>query len=76
MTKFNEDSVIMEVRKNRAELLADFGGDTKRLIEHLLSQKPAMEAAGWRYETDEEIDIRKKRHRKQREEEQRKMEAI
>ena len=76
MTKFNEDSVIMEVRKNRTELLADFGGDTKRLIEHLLSQRPAMEAAGWRYETNEEIETRKEWHRKQREEEQRKMEAI
>ena len=76
MAKFNEDSVIVEVRKNRAELLADFGGDTKKLIEHLLSQRPAMEAAGWRYETNEEIETRKERHRKQHEEEQRKMEAI
>ena len=63
MTKLNEDSIITEVRKNRSELLAEFGGDAKRLIEHLLSQRPAMEATGWRYETNEEVEARKDWHK-------------
>ena len=76
MTKFNEDSIITEVRKNRSELLAEFGGDTKRLIEHLLSQRPVMEATGWQYETNEELEARKERHIRQQKEEQLRMEAI
>ena len=70
MTYLDEDSVITEVRKNRSELLAEFGGDTKKLIEHLRSQRPAMEAAGWRYETEAEFEARKSRHRQQQEAEQ------
>ena len=76
MNKFSEDSIITEVRKNRSELVAEFGGDAKMLIEHLLSQRPAMEAAGWRYETNEELEARKEYHLKQHREEQLKMEAI
>ena len=68
--------IITEVRKNRAELLAEYGGNAKKLIEHIISQRPAMEAAGWRYETNEEFEARKAWQKKQREEEQRKIEAI
>jgi hypothetical protein len=75
MTYLDEDTVITEVRKNRADLLAEFGGDTKKLIEHLRSQRPAMEAAGWRYETEAEFEVRKSWHRQQREAEQRGIEA-
>ena len=76
MTRFNEDSIITEVRKNRAEVLAEFVGNTKKLIEHLISQRPAMEVAGWRYETNEELESRIFNHKIQREEEQRRIEAI
>ena len=71
MTYLDEDSVISEVRRNRSELLTEFGGDTKKLIEHLQSQRTAMEAAGWRYETEAEFEARKAWHRMRREEEQR-----
>ena len=67
MDYFEEDSIIAEVRKNRAELLAEFNGDTKKLIEYFISQRPAMEAAGWRYETEAELQTRKALHRQQKE---------
>jgi hypothetical protein len=76
MTYFEEDFIVAEVRKNRADLLAEFGGDTKKLINHLISQRPQMEAAGWRYETENEIESRKAWHRQQQDMEQRRMEAI
>ena len=76
MTYLDEDSVITEVRKNRSELLAEFGGDTKKLIEHLQSQRPAMEAAGWRYETEAEFEARKSWQEQRQEAEQRRIAAI
>jgi hypothetical protein len=76
MNYLNEDSIMMEVRKNRASLLAEFDGDTKKLIEHLISQKPAMEAAGWRYETEAELEARKSWHRQQQEVEQYRIKAL
>jgi len=76
MTYLEEDSVITEVRKNRSELLAEFGGDTKKFIEHLKSQRPAMEAAGWRYETEAEFETRKSWHRQRQEAELRRIAAI
>jgi hypothetical protein len=65
-----EDSVITEVRKNREELLAEFGGDRRKLAEHLISQRPAMEAAGVRYETDAERQARFAWNSQQRESEE------
>jgi hypothetical protein len=76
MNNYEEDYIVSEVRKNRAELLSEFGGDTKKLIDYLISQRPKMEAAGWQYETENELAARKEWHRRQRDTEQRRMEAI
>ena len=76
MIPFEEDSIIAEVRKNRTELLAEFDGDTKKLIEYLIAQMPAMEAAGWEYETETELETRKTLHRQQQEMELRRIESL
>ena len=76
MVSFKEDSVIAEVRKSRTELLADFGGDTEKFIEHLIAQRPAMEVAGWKYETEAELETRKKLHRQKEEMELRRIESL
>ena len=76
MTYHDEDSVITEVRKNRSELLAEFGGDTKKFIEHLRLQRPVMEAASWRYETEAEFEARKSWHKQQQEAEQRRIAVL
>ena len=76
MNYFEEDSIVTEVRKNRVELLTEFNGDTKKLIEYLISQGPAMEAAGWRYETEAELEARRVLHRKQKEAELNRIESL
>jgi hypothetical protein len=76
MTYLDEDSVITEVRKNRSELMAEFDGDAMKLIEHLRSERPKLEASGWRYESEEEFEARKTWHRNQQEAEQQRMQAI
>ena len=76
MISFEEDSIIIEVRKNRTELLAEFGGDTKKLVEHFIAQSSAMEAAGWKYETETELETRKALHRQQQEIELRKIDSL
>ena len=76
MISFEEDSIIAEVRKNRTELLAEFGGDTKKFIEHFIAQRPAMEVAGWKYETETELETRKALHRQQQEMELRRIENL
>ncbi|MDR2860945.1 MAG: hypothetical protein LBV07_00095 [Syntrophobacterales bacterium] len=76
MNYFEEDSIITEVRKNRAELLTEFNGDTKKLIEYLISQESAMEAAGWRYETEAEFEARKTLHRQKQETECNRIESL
>ena len=76
MNSFEEDLVITEVRRNRAGLLARFGGDAKKLVEYLAAQKPIMEAAGWRYETEAELEERKKWHQQQMEAENKRITAL
>ena len=76
MNYFRDDSIITEVRKNRTELIAEFEGDSKKLIEHFIAQRPAMEAAGWRYETESELEARKTWHRIQQEMELHKIENL
>lgn len=76
MNYFEDDFIITEVRKNRSELLTEFNGDTKRLTEHLISQRPAMEADGWLYETEAELEARKALHRQQQEAELRRIENL
>jgi hypothetical protein len=76
MNYFEEDSIITEVRKNRSELLAEFNGDTKKIIDYLISQRPAMECAGWRYETEAEFAARKALHRQKQEVESNRIESL
>jgi hypothetical protein len=76
MNYFEEDSVVAEVRKNRAELLAEFDGNTRQLVDHLISGRPDMEADGWRYETEDQLEARKARHKQQQKIEWSRMEAI
>ena len=76
MISFEEDSIIAEVRNNRTELLAEFDDDTKKLIEYLITQKAAMEVAGWKYETETELEARKALHRQQQEMELRRIESL
>ena len=52
------DPIVAEVRKNREDLLAEFGGDTKKLTAYLKTKRPEMEAAGLRFETEAERQAR------------------
>ena len=71
-----EDSIITEVRRNREEILAEFDGDGRKLTEYIISQRPAMEAAGVRYETDGERQARFAWNRQQQEMEERRIASI
>ena len=73
---FYEDEIIAEVRKNREELLAEFDGDGRKLTEYLISQRPIMEAAGVRYETDEERQARFEWNRQQQLAEERRVSSL
>jgi hypothetical protein len=70
------DPIVAEVRKNREEMLAEFGGDTKKLTEYLESKRPEMEAAGLRFETEEERQARLAWKKKQKEELSQKIAAL
>ena len=52
------DPIVAEVRRNREEMLAEFGGDTKKLSAYLDSKRPKWEAMGFRYETEAEWQAR------------------
>ena len=52
------DPIVAEVRKNREDMLAEFGGDTKKLIAYLEDKRPEMEAAGFHFVTAEERQAR------------------
>jgi len=62
------DPIVAEVRRNREKILADFGGDTKKLSAYLKSKRPEMEAAGFRFVTEEERQARLAWRRQQEEE--------
>ena len=62
-----DDPIVAEVRRNRAELLADFGGDMEKLSAYLKSKRPEREAAGVHYETEEEAQARMAWSRQRRE---------
>ena len=70
------DPIVAEVRRTREKILAEFGGDTKKLREHLTAQRPKLEAAGFHYETEEELQARLAWNRQQREELDRKLAAL
>jgi hypothetical protein len=58
MNSDSYDPIVAEARRNRKELLADFGGDIKRLDAYLESKQSEREAAGARYVTAEEMQAR------------------
>jgi hypothetical protein len=70
------DPIVAEVRKNREELLADFGGDIKKLDEHIESKRAMRKAAGVRYETADERQARITWNRQRREAEDRRIAAM
>jgi hypothetical protein len=70
------DPIVAEVRRNREELLADFGGDIKKLDEHIESKRAMRKAAGVRYETAEERQARVTWNRQQRQEIERRVASL
>ena len=70
------DPIVAEVRKNREDLLAEFGGDTKKLTAYLRSKRPAREAAGCRYVTAEERQARLAWNKQRREADNRKLASV
>ena len=64
------DPIVAEVRRNREEMLAEFGGDIALMLDNFASKRAEMEAAGLRYITDEEHQARLawKREREEAEE--------
>jgi hypothetical protein len=67
------DPILAEVRKNREEMLAEFGGDSKKLTAYLESMRPEMEAAGFHFETEEKRHARIVWNHQQREAENRRI---
>jgi hypothetical protein len=61
------DPIVAEVRKNREEMLAEFGGDTKKLSAHLETKRSEMESIGLRFETEAERQARFTWNRQQQE---------
>jgi predicted nucleic acid-binding protein len=70
------DPIIAEVHRNREELLADFGGDSKKLSAHLKSLRLEIEAAGLHYETEEKRQARIAWGKQQEEELARRIENV
>ena len=52
------DPIVAEVRRNREAILAKFDGDMDKYSVYLKSKRPEVEAAGLRYETEEERQAR------------------
>jgi hypothetical protein len=57
-----EDEIVAEVRRHRAELLEEYGG-IEGLHKHMDEDRPRLEKEGWKFETPEEAEARKSRHR-------------
>ena len=70
------DPIVAEVRKNREDMLAEFDGDTTKLIAYLETKRPFREAAGCRYITAEERQVRLAWNRQRREADSRKLASI
>ncbi|MDR1736151.1 MAG: hypothetical protein LBR85_04685 [Oscillospiraceae bacterium] len=71
MDYFKEDSVMTEIRKNRAELLAEFNGDTFKYFLNCMEQEKTLRNQGRNFESPESLAARKAWHRQQQEAEQR-----
>ena len=63
--EYDDDPIVAEVRRNREELLADFGGDMEKLSAHIASERPELEAVGVRYVTEEKRQSLLARRRQQ-----------
>jgi hypothetical protein len=55
---FYEDEIVNEVRKNRAELLEEYGG-IEGLHKHMKEERPILESQGWKFVSAEEVAARK-----------------
>ncbi len=71
-----QDPIVAEVRKNREEMFAEFGGDVGRLHRYLAEQQPTWEAAGFHYETEEKRQARIAWKKQQNEERARKIASV
>jgi hypothetical protein len=60
------DPIVAEVRRYRAELLEEYGG-WEGYRKHQEEDRPRLEAAGWRFETPEEREVRIARHKRSEE---------
>jgi hypothetical protein len=56
--KYIDTDIVAEVRKNREELLADYGG-IEGYLKHLDEDRPRLEREGWKFVDMEEL-LRKK----------------
>jgi len=56
--KYIDTDIVAEVRKNREELLADYGG-IEGYLKHLDEDRPRLEREGWKFVDLEEM-LRKK----------------
>jgi len=70
------EDIVAEVRRNREELLSEFGGDIHKLNEHLISQRPVLEAQGVRFVTEEEDQARRAWSSQRQQEEYRRIAAL
>ncbi|MCL1808094.1 MAG: hypothetical protein FWG31_10400 [Oscillospiraceae bacterium] len=70
------DPIVAEVRRNREAMLAEFGGDTKKLTAYFESKRPEMEAAGFHFVTEEERQARIAWNRQRREAEDRRIASL
>jgi len=64
------DSIVAEVRQNRENLLAEFGGDIGKLDAHIEKKRRDREVAGAHYVTEEERLARIEYSRQRREAEE------
>jgi hypothetical protein len=56
------ENFILDVRRRKAQLLETYGG-LEGLQKHMAEERPNLEKDGWRFETLEESQARKMRHR-------------
>ena len=70
------DPIVAEVRKNREELFAECNYDVATLHKRIGAKRAAREAAGFRYETKEEREVRIERNKQQREAEGRRISVV
>ena len=76
MSKKFYDPIVAEVRRNREAMLAEFGGDTKKLTAYLESKRPELEAAGFNFVTEAERQARLAWKQQQREADDRRVASL